>query len=135
MRGGERMDFEKIGGSSNIVLWILLLVIVFGFGKSGDILGIKKLYNKNPIDDNHSRKHYKSDVNYHKSSGIPGLGIGGLGGIGVPGSIGGLFGGNLIFIIVVVALLLLCKDGKKTFEEPVICEDVDEEVHEDVEVE
>jgi hypothetical protein len=119
------MDFGKFGGlgnianlaslgsigkgSSNFIIWLLLAVIVFGFGKGRSVFesGIFQI-GKVPETKHQSRRRYRGapPVTAPPLMGFRGLGFGGT---------NGFLGGNGIFIIAVVALLLLCKD--KTDEE------------------
>lgn len=102
------MDFNKIGGgSNNFIIWILLFVIVFGFGKCGNTLGFN-LFRVNQCNDvkYNNRKHCKNTCDVVQPIGINNWGIGGV---------GGLFGGNILFIIVIIALLFICKDDKNEF--------------------
>lgn len=114
------MDFGKFGGlgnlatlasiggigkgSNNFLIWLLLGVIVFGFGKGRSIFesGIFQV-TRVPENRHHSRRHYRGAA---PIAATPFLGLGGLG----SGSSTGFLGGNGLFIIVVIALLFICKD-------------------------
>ncbi|WP_026881722.1 hypothetical protein [Clostridium akagii] len=119
----------KTGKGSNLIVWGLILVVVFGFGKG------KKFYNfnfnkdgekngnehenvreKERVTTHHGHKRRTSHTSAEKkfenmSKEIPNDNKTGFKKI---------LGNNGIFILVVVALLFLCKDGKKhTSEEAV----------------
>jgi hypothetical protein len=112
------MDFSKFGGlgnlatlasiggsgkgSNNFLIWLLLGVIVFGFGKGRSVFesGIFQT-GQVPENKHHSRRHYRG-----APPAAPFMGLGNLN----YGSINSALGGNGIFIIAVIALLFLCKD-------------------------
>jgi hypothetical protein len=89
-------------GSGDILVWVIVIVIALGFGKFGSALGINLGDSNINYDDKHSRRHHGDD-HYPKPVGIVNFG---------PGRFGGLFGGNILFILLVVALLFVCKDKK-----------------------
>lgn len=94
--------------TNNFIVWILIAVIVFGFGKSSSILGLNYANTEGNKNQCGSRKRYSGG----KVSSLPAVRGGGLPLAG-PMKLNGFLGGNGLFIIAVVALLLLCKDDKK----------------------
>ncbi len=115
----------KTGKGSNLIVWALILVVVFGFGKG------KKFYNLNFNRDEEKKENEKEreKVTTHRghkrrtshtsaekifeniANDTPNDNKAGFKKI---------LGNNGIFIVVVVALIFLCKDGKKhTSEETV----------------
>lgn len=116
------MDFGKFGGfenlatlaslggigkgSSNFLIWLLIAVIVFGFGKGRSVIENAFVqFGKVPENMNHSRSRRR----YHgavPATAIPIMGFGSFG----RRPLNGFLGGNGLFIIVVIALLFLCKD-------------------------
>jgi hypothetical protein len=109
------VNLNKIGGSGNLLVWIIVAVIALGFGKYGNALGLNLGTTDNYSYDKHSRKHHNDDY-YPKSVGIASL---------VPGRFGGLFGGNIVFVLLVVALLFVCNDKKDEYKK----EDYSKEEH------
>lgn len=117
----------KTGKGSNLIVWGLILVVVFGFGKG------KKFYNfnfnkdqekKEPVKEKCTTHHGHRRRISHTSSGktfenmandAPKNGLNYN-----KDGLKKMVGNNGIFILVVVALIFLCKDGKKhTSEEAV----------------
>ena len=92
------MDLEKYTGkNNNFILWALLFVLILGFGKCSKYLGI----NANNGND-YNRKHCRNGHTYGNT------------GLGVYGNLlgGNIFGNNIVFILIVIALLFICKDKK-----------------------
>lgn len=98
------LNFNKLGKSNDLLLWIVLIVIIVGFGKSGNTLGINLFKGYDCEEDKHSRRHYKDNVAYNKPIALPGSTLGGINNI---------FGENGFFILLVIAILFLCKDEKQ----------------------
>lgn len=96
------MNFDKLKGSNNFLIWVILVIIAVGFGKCGDSLGVNLFKIDNCHDDKHSRKHCKTNVCYTNPVGGRSLG---------PGGLNSFFGGNGLFILLVIGLLFLCKDN------------------------
>ncbi|SMC25680.1 hypothetical protein SAMN02745134_02533 [Clostridium acidisoli DSM 12555] len=112
---------DFLGGSgkgSNLIVWVLILVVVFGFGKG------KKFYNfnfkteeaKKDKEDlketetiHHGHRQKKVKVSSEKI--FENMSFGNI--AGNKTGFKKLVGGNGIFILVIVALLFICKDGKK----------------------
>lgn len=91
-------------GSNNFLIWALLAVIVFGFGKGRSVLETAFLqFGKVPDNKHQSRRRYKGTV---PVASVPLMGFGSFG----KSPISSFLGGNGLFIIVVIALLLLCRD-------------------------
>lgn len=88
-------------GSSNILVWIIVIAIALGFGKCGSALGLNLAPANDYVDDRHSRRRGGHDY-YPKPIGFGNFGL---------GKYGNLFGGNLLFILLVIALLFVCKDS------------------------
>lgn len=93
--------------SNNFLIWIVVLFIIIGFGTSSSALGIN-FFNPQKNNQKSSHKHYPDKKAY-----IAGQNKGGLLPIPAPGGSRGLFGGNGIFLIAIIVLLLICKDEKK----------------------
>ena len=125
------MGIEKITGNNNFIVWIIIFVVALGFGKGGSALGINVFpppVNVDCDNDHKSRKHCKDA--YGKPVGAPPFGIPAPVGVIRPGGIGGLFGGNVLFIVAIVALLFLCKDGAIAANNTVVNIDPDDEINE-----
>lgn len=127
------MDFGKFGGlgnlatlaslggagkgSNNFIIWALLAVLVFGFGKGRSVLETTIFqFGKVPDNKNRSRRHYKGTL---PVTAAPLMGFGSFG----QGSVSSFLGGNGLFIIIVIALLFICKDkveeeASDTYSEP-----------------
>lgn len=96
------MNLSKYtSGNSNFIIWILLIVLILGFGKCSKTIGIN-LFQTQDCDEHRSRRHGKNDYTYTK----PGFAF------GAPLTKNSPLGGNAIFIVIVVALLFFCKDKK-----------------------
>lgn len=112
------------GGSSKgskLLVWVLILFVVFGLGKG------KKIYNnfnfdaeenkdKDDIDDfsfKHGRRHEDEKERRHRTTTSENKNFMNFGGKGGNNGLGRILGGNGIFILVIVAILFLCKDKKK----------------------
>jgi hypothetical protein len=110
------------GGSSNFLIWILLAVVIFGFGKGRSIIG-PNIFQAGavPPEPSQSRKRGKGPIPPPPPPPGP---LGGLGAFG-KGPIGGMLGGNLLFIVIVIVLLVMCKE-KKVADNPNTYVDVDE---------
>lgn len=103
---------SKGKGSNNTIIWILLFIVIFGFGKGKNLLGHQSVSNTF-LNDKHrgkSRSRKITPVPYPSGGILGGLGIPGFGGAG---GAGGILGGNGAFLLVIIALLFLCKDPKK----------------------
>lgn len=98
------MSFNRFGNSSNFLIWIILIIIATGFGSFGNVLGINCVKVNECVNDKYSRKHYKGKTCYTEPVSGPGFGAGGFGGV---------FRGNVLFIILVIVLLFLCKDKEE----------------------
>ena len=126
------MGFEKITGNNNFIVWIIIFIVALGFGKCGSAFGINVFtppVNNDCDNDHKSRKHCKEV--YGRPAGVPPFGIPAPAGFVRPGGIGGLFGGNALFVIVIIALLFLCKDGVPTAtNNTVVNIDPDDEINE-----
>lgn len=99
--------------SGDILLWIVVLFIVLGFGKAGPILGLNFL-NAPPEKEGCNGKH-GNDNKCDTPKGPLALLIPQIGGMG------NIFGNNLIFIAAIVAILFLCKEENKekpSYDEP-----------------
>jgi hypothetical protein len=108
------------GKSSNLIVWVLILVVVFGFGKG------KKFHNfnfkaeevkkeKEAASTHHGHRQKNCKVESEKifeNMSFESISNNKTG-------FKKLVGNNGIFILVVVALLFLCKDGKKHTSEEV----------------
>jgi hypothetical protein len=120
IKGGLSMDFSKFGGlgnlaalaslggngkgSNNYIIWALLAVLVFGFGKGRSVLETTIFqFGKVPDNRHRSRRHYKGAL---PATAAPLMGFGSFG----QGSINSFLGGNGLFIIIVIALLFISKD-------------------------
>lgn len=115
----------KTGKGSNLIVWGLILVVVFGFGKG------KKFYNFNFNKDQEKKEEetvkekgtthrgHKRRISHTSAEKI----FENIGKDTPNDNKAGfkkILGNNGMFILVVVALLFLCKDGKKhTSEEAV----------------
>ncbi|NLM34639.1 MAG: hypothetical protein GX206_04290 [Clostridiales bacterium] len=106
----ELSRFKVPKNANTFLIWALIAIIVFGFGKSSSILGLN--YGNTEVNKHQSssRKRYSGG----KDSTLPAVKAGGL--VPFPGPIkfNNILGGNGLFILAVVALLLLCKDDKKS---------------------
>jgi hypothetical protein len=104
------MEFGKLKfpkKSNDFLIWALVAVIVLGFGKSSSTLGFNFF---NFLDNMPNTGHKNYDRG--KNCAVPG-GKAGAFPVGSPGVLGGFLGGNGLFLLVIVALLFLCKDDKK----------------------
>jgi hypothetical protein len=111
------MNFNKFGDSNNLLIWVVLIAIVIGFGNCREMFGVGLINNNGRCDINHRDRH-----NGNAYCGVKGNVI-------APnplGGINGFIGGNGFFIALVVVLLFLCKDKKED------CEDKDFECLEDI---
>lgn len=104
----ELSRFKLPKNTNSFLIWALVAVIVFGFGKSSSILGLN-YGNKDGIKNQGSSRRRCSGG---KDSTLPAV-KGGLVPFAGPMKFNGLLGGNGLFILAVVALLFLCKDDKK----------------------
>jgi hypothetical protein len=89
------MNFEKFGDSSNFLIWVVLIAIVFGFGKCRDLLDVNFI-KINECGDAKQRCGHNRNI-YPNRRG---------------NDINRILGGNGLFIILIIALLFLCKDKK-----------------------
>lgn len=111
-------------GSNNIFIWVVLLVIIFGFGKGRNILiAPPPPPICEPKDEKHKCRHHSKELVCQPPP-PGGLFSGGLfsgGFLGQNGLFGngGFLGGNGLFILIIIGLLFLCKDPKN--------EDIDED--------
>lgn len=122
MNFDKLLNINKLGNSNELFIWAIVIVIVMGFGKSGNTLGVSlfkddKYEDRKYEDGKHSGKHYKENEYYGKPLGITGFGAGGF---------NSLLGGNGIFILLIVALLFLCGDKKEECDNSAV--DIDQEV-------
>lgn len=112
------MNLEKYTkGNGNFLIWILLIILVLGFGKYKNTLGLNFIQSGG-AEERGSRRHNKGDSTYiKKGQGAYGALFGGK--TFTAGS--NIMGGNGLFILIVIALLFLCKDKKNdVYEEPAI---------------
>lgn len=97
----NKLKFPKM--SNNYLIWILVAVVVLGFGNSSNVLGFNFFNVPNSKPGSH--KHYSGGKGCAapavKTSILP------------VGTQGGFLGGNGLFLLIIVALLFLCKDDKK----------------------
>jgi hypothetical protein len=114
------MNLDRFRGSNNFLIWIVLIVIALGFGKCGNPFGINAFSTDTCGEGKKSRRHYKGNYCNTKPICKPGTGIGGF---------NGLFAGNGLFIILVIVLLILCKDEKKDCNDDIVVS-VEDEVDE-----
>ncbi|NLZ49232.1 MAG: hypothetical protein GX895_10745 [Clostridiales bacterium] len=101
--------FKLPKSTNNFLIWALIAIIVFGFGKPSSILGLS--YGN--TEDNKNQGGSKKRCSGGKDSTLPAL-RGGLVPFAGPMKFNNFLGGNGLFILGVVALLLLCKDDKKS---------------------
>ena len=111
------MNFNKFRGSNNFLIWAVLIIIALGFGKSGNPLGINIFNVDNCVDNKRSRRHHRDDYHNTKSICAPNRGIGGL---------SGLFAGNGLFVLLIIVLLLLCKEEKDVCRDDIVVSKDDE---------
>jgi hypothetical protein len=104
----ELNRFKLPKGTNNFLIWALVAVIVLGFGKSSSILGLNYYNEQDNKGHSRSRKRYSGG----KNSTLPAVKEGMIPFAG-PMKFNNILGGNGLFILAVVALLLLCKDDKK----------------------
>jgi hypothetical protein len=108
------MDLSKYtGGGSKFLVWILLIIIVVGFGKGSKFVGVNFPQ---------PGKTYTPPRGAKGGGTYPVKGLAGLGGV---------FNSNLIFILIVVAILFIAKDKKvgstsEGISDPVITVDCEE---------
>lgn len=98
-------------GSNKILTWILIFVIVFGFGNGKKCLGFNSGECEVPQEGNcgsHRRGHRNRGKNECCNVNN---GIGNLFG---NGSFNNILGNNGLFILVIVGLLFLCRNKKET---------------------
>lgn len=102
------MNLQKYtGGNSNFIIWVLLFVLILGFGKGRETLGIN-LIKQDRCDERKGRKGRKDDFSYANK------GYGGVGGLfGGNAAVGSPLGGNIVFILIIIAILFLSKDKKE----------------------
>lgn len=93
--------------SSNFLIWIVVLFIIIGFGTSSSALGVN-FFSKSNNNQKGSHKHYPDKRAYTAGQNKVGLLP-----IPAPGGSRGVLGGNGIFLIAIIVLLLICKDEKK----------------------
>jgi hypothetical protein len=94
------MNFEKFGDSSNFLIWIVLIAIVFGFGKCRELLDVNFV----KVNEGGNAKQqcgHNRNVYVNKRG----------------NDLNRILGGNGLFIILVIALLFLCKDKKEEYKE------------------
>lgn len=114
MKGGKILGFDSLFSgshcnekSNSFIIWAIILIIVFGFGKGKNCLNTFACFeNTDPCCNDHhhhhsSRHHEKECCCYPTTTNFCGTGCG----------IGNLFGGNTFFILIIVALLFLCRDS------------------------
>lgn len=105
----------KLGtGSNKIIIWIFIIIIIFGFGNGRKACNLnfkgcevkeEKCYSSH----RKCRKNRSSSCHYkHESEGC--IGTEGFGN----GVFSKIFGNNGLFIIIIIALIVLCKEKKET---------------------
>ncbi|MDD3223672.1 MAG: hypothetical protein PHX70_03020 [Clostridium sp.] len=118
------MDLMSGGSSkgSKLLVWGLIIFVIFGFGKG------KKLYNNFNFDVGekkedtgnsddfsfkHVHRHEHQEERKHRTTTSENKNFMNFKGMGGNKGFGKILGGNGIFILVIVAILFLCKDKKR----------------------
>lgn len=94
--------------SSDILIWILLLFVIFGFGKYKNLLGASTNLDCSCSSHKRCRGKSCSCSNVNNNSICENGNFFGL------GSFNKIFQGNWIFILVIIGILFLCKDSNDT---------------------
>lgn len=104
------------GGSSKLVLWALVLIIIFGFGK-GKKFSNFNFENQPNFGPKASKNKYASAHNKKKHVTSEAFNNNQFFNFGGNKGFGKMLGGNALFIVVIVAVIFFCKGKEEKFRE------------------
>lgn len=125
---GDLLGGASGNGSNKLVIWVLVIIIVFGFGKGKKFSNFNfqnqsgignSPPNKKYASQRHKRKQHITSNSFNNNSNLlDSLGVSFGSGFGGKnsGGIGKMLGGNALFVVIIVAVIFLCKDKTERLE-------------------
>ncbi|AJA48974.1 hypothetical protein CPAST_c29080 [Clostridium pasteurianum DSM 525 = ATCC 6013] len=104
------------GGSNKLIVWALVLIVIFGFGK-GKKFGNFNFQNQSNFAQKSSKGKYASAHNKKKHVTSEAFNSNQFFNFGKNKGFGKMLGGNALFIVVIVAVIFFCKEKEEKFRE------------------